>query len=125
MRHRKNTGIKMKETILKCYFDGKVPALDLRSALESIKAKQTLPAYSNFELDLEIGYTVAIKDLVRICNDVLNGLLDEADIRIIAFLMMSAAFRSVDMALEESATMSGSGTFSHTWGRKVARRNPC
>jgi len=30
----------------------------------------------------------------------------------LVFLMMSAAFRSMDMALEESATMSGSGTFS-------------
>jgi len=30
----------------------------------------------------------------------------------LVFLMMAAAFRSMDMALEESATMSGSGTFS-------------
>ncbi len=30
----------------------------------------------------------------------------------LVFLMMSAAFRSMDMALEESATMSGSGTLS-------------
>jgi len=30
----------------------------------------------------------------------------------LVFLMMSAAFRSMDMALEESATMSGSGNFS-------------
>jgi iron(III) transport system permease protein len=30
----------------------------------------------------------------------------------LVFLMMAAAFRSMDMALEESSTMSGSGTFS-------------
>jgi len=80
----------MKETTLKRYFNDKIPPLALRSALEDIKGRQTLTAYSNFALDLEDTYTVTIKDLIRVCDGLLGGTFDEDDIKVIAFLLIAS-----------------------------------
>lgn len=80
----------MKETTLKCYFENKVPPSSLRLALDDIKGKQTLSAYSNFTLDLGDSYTVTINDLIKLCDDLLGGTFEETDIKIIAFLMIAS-----------------------------------
>jgi hypothetical protein len=80
----------MNETTLRYYFDDITPPLTLRSALEDIKGMKTLSAYSNFTLDLDDSYTVTIKDLIKLCDDLLDGIFEETDIKIIAFLMIAS-----------------------------------
>ena len=80
----------MKETTLKHYLDGEVSPLSVRSALDDIKGKPTLSAYSNFVIDLEECHAVGIQDLIKLCDDFLDDTFDETDIKVIAFLMIAS-----------------------------------
>ena len=80
----------MKETTLKHYLDGQASPLSVRAALEQIKGKQSLSAYSNFVTDLEECHAVEVPDLIKLCDDFLNDTFDATDIRVIAFLLIAS-----------------------------------
>ena len=86
----------MKEKILKDYFENELTAISLNSNVEGSRiitgrdSSQTIVE----PLESRKEYQLQIKDIIKLCNDTINGSITKTNLNIIAFVLMASDYLS-------------------------------